>query len=279
MIGARPLPLQLLLVGLAVLAGLLALFPLYWALISSLRPGADILKYLSPLQLWTFIPNRLSLENYSTVLGTAFGRALWNSIFVSAATIVLGLVVCTPAAFALAKLRLPGASFVFSALVLSFLIPGDATAVPLATIFRGFGLQNTYWGIILPAVGNGLVVFLLRQFFIGIPSELSDAAQIDGAGWFTILLRIYLPLSVPALIAASLILFTSQWQGYLWPLLIAPDPAYEVASVAIANFAGEHAVDFGAMFAGTIFVSAIPLVVLIFTQRYFTASIATAGVK
>ena len=117
--------------------------------------------------------------------------------------------------------------------MLSFLIPGDATAVPLASIFRSVGLQNTYWGIILPAVGNGLVVFLLRQFFLSIPPELSDAAQIDGAGWFAIFFRIYLPLSVPALIAAMLILFTSQWQAYLWPLLVAPDPNFEVAAVAI----------------------------------------------
>lgn len=279
MIGRRPFGTRVLLIVLGVFVALVALFPLYWALVSSVRPSDDILRYLSPLQPWTFLPNRFSLQNYSTVLSSQFGRALWNSIFVSVATIVLGLVVCAPAAFALAKLRLPGASVVFGILVLSFLIPGDATAVPLSAIFRGIGLENTYWGIILPAVANGLVVFLLRQFFLGIPAELSDAAQVDGAGWFTIFFRIYLPLSLPALIAATLILFTSQWQSYLWPLLIAPDPNFEVAAVAIANFAGEHAVDLGAMFAGTMILSAIPLIILIVSQRYFAETIAFAGGK
>ena len=264
---------------LGILAGLLFIFPLYWALMSSLRPDEDILRYLSPLRLETFIPTRLSLENYTEVLASKFGHALWNTIFVSVMTIILGLAVCAPAAFALAKLNLPGASAVFGLLVLSFLIPFDVTAIPLSTTFRAIGLQNSYWGIILPALGNGLVVFLLRQFFLSIPSELSDAAQIDGASWLRIFFQIYLPLSRPALISASLILFTSQWQGYLWPLLIAPDPDYEVASVAIAQFAEEHAVDIGAMFAGTIVITAIPLVVLVFLQRYFTASVATAGGK
>lgn len=262
-----------------ILTGLMFIFPLYWALMSSLRPDAEILRFLSPLRLETFVPTTLSLENYGEVFASKFGHALWNSIFVSLATIVLGLAVCAPAAFALAKLDLPGASAVFAVLVLSFLIPFDVTAIPLSTTFRSIGLQNTYWGIILPAVGNGLVVFLLRQFFLSIPPDLSDAAQIDGASWLRIFFQIYLPLSRPALISASVILFTSQWQGYLWPLLIAPDPDYEVAAVAIAQFAEEHAVDLGAMFAGTMVVSAIPLVALIFLQRYFTASVASAGGK
>lgn len=96
-------------------------------------------------------------------------------------------------------------------------------------------------------------------------------------GWFGIFLRIYLPLSRPALISAGLILFVFQWQAFLWPLLIAPDPDYKVAAVAIADFAGEHSTDFGAMFAGSVFVSFVPLIILLVFQRYFTSSIAATG--
>jgi putative chitobiose transport system permease protein len=102
---------------------------------------------------------------------------------------------------------------------------------------------------------------------------------VDGLGWWGTLWRIYLPLSRPALVGAGLILFVFQWQAYLWPLLIAPDPDKRVAPVAIAQFAGEHGVDFGAIFAGAVVTAAIPLLVLLFFERYFTQSLTATGVK
>ncbi len=102
---------------------------------------------------------------------------------------------------------------------------------------------------------------------------------MDGLGWWGILWRIYLPLSRPALVGAGLILFVFQWQAYLWPLLIAPDPDKRVPPVAIAQFAGEHGVDFGAIFAGAVVTAAIPLLVLLFFERYFTQSLTATGVK
>jgi putative chitobiose transport system permease protein len=264
------------LIAAIVIAGL-AIFPLYWAFVSALRPSEDIFKYLSPLSLWTFVPNRITPLNLMNVLSGPFGIAMLNSIGVSIATVGLGLFLCTPAAFALAKLNLPGRGAIFSIVILSFLIPFDAIAIPLSAIFRDLGLENTYLGIILPGIGNGFAVFLLRQFFLGVPSEIADAARLDGLSWLGIFLRIYLPLSRPALISAGLILFVFQWQAFLWPLLIAPDPDYKVAAVAIADFAGEHSTDFGAMFAGTIFVSFVPLIILLVFQRYFTSSIAATG--
>ncbi|CAM2152163.1 multiple sugar transport system permease protein [Pararobbsia alpina] len=269
---------RLVLMG-AVVVGAVSMAPLYWAFISSLRPGQDILKYLSPLSIWTFIPNRLTFSNLVNVLDGPFGRSMFNSVVVALVTIVLGLVICSMAAFALAKLRLPGKSVIFSIVVVSFLIPFDAIAVPLLTLFRQVGLQNTYLGIILPGVGNGFAVFMLRQFFLGIPAELAEAARIDGLGWFGVFARIYIPLSGPALISAGLILFVFQWQAFLWPLLIAPDPSYKVAAVATADFAGQFSTDFGSLFAATVIVSIVPLIVLLVFQRYFTASMATSGTK
>lgn len=264
---------------LAILTAGVAIFPLYWAFVSALRPSEDIFKYLSPLSPWTFFPNRMTLTNVIAVLSGSFGRAMLNSIAVSIATVVLGLLICTPAAFALAKLNLPGREIIFSIVILSFLIPFDAIAIPLSALFRDLGLENSYLGIVLPGIGNGFAVFLLRQFFLGIPSELADAARVDGLGWFGIFFRIYLPLSRPAIISAGLILFVFQWQAFLWPLLIAPDPDHKVAAVAIADFAGEFLTDFGAMFAGAVFVCFVPLIALLVFQRYFTSSLAATGTQ
>src|SRR3954454_16981988 len=267
-----------------VLSGLVALLfvlPLWWTVASSLRPQAETFRTLSPVSVWTLVPRHFTFGNFGHLGDGGFDTAMANSLLVTVVTLVLGLFICATAAFALAVLRFPGRTAIFGVMVVSFLIPFDAIAIPLTGVFRDAGLQNSYLALILPGVGNGFAVFLLRGFFRGIPEELSEAARIDGLGWWGIFVRIYLPLSRPALIGAGLILFVFQWQAYLWPLLIAPDGSKRGAPVAIAQFpgfAGEHGVDFGAIFAGAVVTALVPLLVLLFFQRYFTQSVTQTGV-
>lgn len=269
-------------VWMAVLGGLIALLfvlPLWWTLASALRSQEETFRTLSPVSIWTLLPRGLTLENFVRLFEGGFGRAMLNSVIVTAVTLVLGLAICSTAAFALAVLDFPGRSVIFAVMVISFLIPFDAIAIPLASIFRSADLQNSYLGLILPGVGNGFAVFLLRGFFMGIPRELSEAARVDGLGWWGVFRRIYLPLSKPGLIGAGLILFVFQWQAYLWPLLIAPDPAMKVAPVAIAQFSGQYGVDFGRIFSGALMTAIVPLLVVLFFQRYFTQSLAASAGK
>ncbi len=130
--------------------------PLWWVSISAFRPEDDIFRFLSPLSTWTFIPNRFTFEHIVTLWTSPFARAIFNSLFVAVCTVAGGLVVCTMAAFALAVIEFPGRNLVFTIMIVSFLIPFDAIAVPLYNVMRGFGLQNTYLGLILPGIGNGL---------------------------------------------------------------------------------------------------------------------------
>ena len=259
--------------------GIIFFLPLYWVTLSAFRPEDDIFRFLNPLSVWTILPNRLTFEHLFNLWASPFARAILNSIFVAAVTVIGGLMVCAPAAFALAVIDFPGRTVVFGIMIVSFLIPFDAIAVPLYYLMQKAHLQNTYTGIILPGIGNGLTVFLLRQFFLGLPKELREAAMVDGMGWFQVFWRIYLPLSGPALISAALIMFIFQWQAYLWPLLIAPANDYKVAAVAIAQFASAYDVNFGVIFAGTMFVSLIPMIILVVFQRYFIASLAATGSK
>jgi putative chitobiose transport system permease protein len=279
---ARARPLRLRRLGLAVLGWLVALLfilPLWWTVASALRPQSETFKTLSPVSIWTIVPRHFAFGHFTRLLGGAFGRAIINSAGVTAATVIIGLAICATAAFALAVLDFPARTAIFALMVVSFLVPFDAIAIPLTGIFRDAGLQNSYAALILPGVGNGFAVFLLRGFFQNVPIDLAEAARMDGLGWWGIFLRIYLPLSKPALIGAGLILFVFQWQSYLWPLLIAPDPKYRVAPVAIAQLAGEHGVDFGGIFAGAVVTAGIPLLVLLFFQRYFTESLSSSGLK
>ncbi|OEO29087.1 hypothetical protein VW23_002520 [Devosia insulae DS-56] len=255
------------------------LMPLYWLTISALRPEADIFRFLNPFGPWTLIPNQLTADNIVGLWSGSFSRAIVNSIVVALVTVIAGLMVCASAAFALAVIEFPGRGVVFTTMIVSFLIPFDAIAVPLYSIMRGFNLQNSYAGLVLPGIGNGLAVFLLRQFFQGIPKELREAAMVDGMGWFRIFWSIYLPLSRPALVSAALIMFIFQWQAYLWPLLIAPSNDMKVAAVALAQFSSAYNVSFGLIFAGAAFLSLIPMLIFVFFQQYFTSSVAATGSK
>jgi putative chitobiose transport system permease protein len=263
----------------AAAVALLFFLPFFWMVSSGLRPGEEIFAFLSPLSPYSLIPRTLTLENYVQLFGGRLGRNVFNSVLTTALTVTFGLVICSTAAFALSVLRFPFRSAVFAVVVVSFMIPFDAIAIPLADTFRSLGLQNTYAGLVLPAIGDGLAIFVLRQFFLGIPEEMKEAARVDGAGWWTIFWRIYAPLSKPALIGAGLMLFLGQWQAYLWPLLIVTDPSMQVAPVALAQFVGQYEFNFGPMFAGATIVSVIPAVILLSLQPYFVRSVSSQGLK
>jgi ABC-type glycerol-3-phosphate transport system permease component len=264
---------------LAAVVALMFFLPFFWMVSSAFRPGEELFAFLSPLSPYALIPKTLTLENFAQLFGGQLGRNVFNSVLTTVLTVTFGLVICSAAAFALSVLRFPFRSAVFAVVVVSFMIPFDAIAIPLADTFRTLGLQNTYAGLVLPAIGDGLAIFVLRQFFMGIPQELKDAARVDGAGWWTIFWRIYAPLSKPALIGAGLILFLGQWQAYLWPLLIITEPSMQVAPVALAQFVGQFEFNFGAMFAGATIVSLIPAVILLSLQPYFVRSVSSQGLK
>ena len=270
---------QVILTAVAAVVALLFFLPFAWMVTSAVRPGEEIFRFLSPLSVYSLIPKTLTAENFARLLNGEVGRTVFNSIFVTALTVVFGLMVSATAAFALSVLHFPLRSAVFAMVVISFMIPFDAIAIPLADTFRAVGLQNTYAGLVLPAIANGLAIFVLRQFFLGIPKEMVEAARVDGANWWTIFSRIYVPLSKPALISAGLLLFVGQWQAYLWPLLIVTEPSMQVAPVALAQFVGQYQSNFGTMFAGATIVSLIPAVILLSLQPCFVRSVSSQGLK
>jgi putative chitobiose transport system permease protein len=263
----------------AALAAFLFLLPLLWMIASAVRPAEEIFRYLSPLTFHAIVPDAFSLESFRTLLAGPFPRSVLNLLIVAGVTVVCGLLICAMAAFGLSVPRYRLRNFLFMVVVVSFLAPFDAIAIPLSELFRDWQLDNSYAGLILPGLGNGLAIFLLRQFFLGIPIELREAAIVDGAGWWTIFWSIYLRLSTPALVAAGLILFVFQWQAYLWPLLIISDQNLDVAPVALAKYLGQFDFDFGQTFAGAVIIAAIPVAILLLLQRYFTQSIARTGIK
>jgi len=261
-----------------VIAILFAL-PLVWMLSGSFRTKGDLFSSVYPFSPNILIPRTFTLDNYASLLNGPFALSVFNSIFVTTVTVIVGLLLSSMAAFALAQMKFRGANIVFAVIVLSFLVPFDAIAVPLANVFRDWGLSNSYIGLILPGIANGFAIFVLRQFFLGIPGELAEAARMDGLSWWGIFWRIYLPLSKPALIGAGFTLFLFQWGAYLWPLLVATKPSVQLGPIALANLATSQEVNFGAIFAGAVLLTIVPLVLLLVFQRHFTASLASTGSK
>jgi putative chitobiose transport system permease protein len=253
--------------------------PLVWLLASSLRPASETLGPASSLSLRAVVPHGFTLDNFQGMVESGFLRNLGNSLLVAGVTVAAGLLVCSMAAFALAAIEFPFRNIVFGVVVISFLIPFESIAIPLSSTFRGWGLADSYAALILPGIGNGLAVFTLRQFFLGIPRELRDAAMVDGAGWWRIFWRIYVPLSRPALIGAGLVLFLFQWQAYLWPVLIVSNGAYDVAPVTLAKTFGAFTNDYGRTFAETVTISIIPALLLLGLQKQFVQSIKSTGSK
>jgi multiple sugar transport system permease protein/putative chitobiose transport system permease protein len=253
--------------------------PVLWMFSGSLRPTKEIFGSLSPLSWGVIIPKTVGLENYTGLFSGPFGRAYLVSLAVCFLTVAIGLVVCVAAAYALAVLEFPGRGVVFAVVVISFMVPFEAIAIPLSQLFHDWGLSNTLIGLVLPGVGNGLAIFNLRQHFRAVPSSYREAATVDGASEPRVLATVYTPLSGPAITNSALLIFLGQWSSYLWPLISVSDPKLQVAPVALAKTFGEHYADYGANFAGAIALSVVPALLMFVLQRAFGGLALASGEK
>ncbi|GAB2580289.1 carbohydrate ABC transporter permease [Microlunatus antarcticus] len=278
-VGSRPM-VTAVLTAVAVLVAVAFILPALWILVGSFRPTEDILSSMSPLTWQLFVPTEVTLDNYSRLLlDSGFSRALLNSAFVCIASVLIGLLVSAMAAYTLAVYRFPGRNIVFALVVISFMVPFEAIAIPLSQQFITWGLGNTLIGLILPGIGNGLAVFNLRQYFLGIPASYREAAMLDGASEPRILFGLYLRISGPALTNSAVLIFLGQWTAYLWPLLVISNTRLQLAPVALASTFGERSADYGQNFAGTVLLALVPAISMLVLQRFFGRLSLTSGEK
>jgi len=262
------------------LVGVLFVLPLWWSLASSLRPLDEIFKFTSPFSINALIPQHLDLSAYVNVFADkGFGRAIFNSLLVAVTTVLGGLIVNGLAGFAFAVIQFPGRQILFFITVLTFLVPFETISVPLYGVIKSFGWIDTYYALVMPGLANGVVIFLFRQFFGQIPRELAEAARLDGAGWLTILWKIYLPLSKPVVISGGLLLFLFQWEAFLWPLISTRSEELRVIQVALAGFEQRYATLWNELFAASNVATLIPLLILLPLQRFYIQGVTASGFK
>lgn len=269
--------------GLYILMGLVLVLwvaPLLWMLSTSLKPEGQI---LSLIPRW--IPKTFTLENYRDVLDK-FRLVAWgvNSIVVATGATILGLVISIPAAYAFAKMRFRGQQWIFLLILSTILVPVHITIIPLFLGLAKLKLTDTYFSLIMPTVANGFGVFLLRQFFQGIPKELEEAAVIDGASRLGILLRVVLPISRPPIMAVAIFLFIQSWNDFMWPLIVTNTDATRTLPVGLASalsgtVSGGAIAYYGMSMAGSVLATLPALFIFVLLQRYFVQGIALTGLK
>ncbi len=221
------------------------------------------------------------LENYRSALKTQtlFGRYFLNSLITALSQVVFGLMVCSMAAFAFARIEFRGRDDLFALILSSLVIPGEMLLVPnFVTVFR-FGWTDSYPGLIVPWISSVFGIFLLRQFFLALPAELFEAARIDGAGYGTQFVRLGLPLAVPGLVTYGIFAFLGSWNSLLWPLIITNKPEMRTLQVGLQAFIGEAGVNYGQLMAASIMVIAPIMLGFLIAQKQFIAGVARSGLK
>lgn len=259
-------------------AAIAFLLPLIWMISTSLKPKDQIFAY--PL-VW--IPNPPQWQNYPDALNNPsfkFMLFLQNSLYYAVAS-TLGIVIsCSFVAYAFARLRWWGRDFWFVVTLSTMMIPYPVTLIPLFLIFKEIGWVGTFKPLIVPNfLGTAFFIFLLRQFFLSIPLDLSDAARIDGASEFGIFSRIILPLAKPALITVALFTFLYAWNDFLGPLIFLNDGSKYTLAVGLAAFRGQNRTQWDLMMAAATVVTMPIVIIFFFAQKQFIQGIALTGMK
>lgn len=261
--------------GVVIMAALVSIGPLYWTLSASFKPQSEILTTHLGL-----VPRHLTLGNYRDLLaGTPFARWFLNSLIVGLGTTGLALVFCTLGGFALAKYKFAGSRTIFFVIVVSAAIPQFVTIIPVFSLMVRLHLVNSYWALILPFSVNPLGIFLVRQYMVSIPSELLEAARIDGCSEFGLYWRIALPVARPIVGAVGIFVFVHTWNQYFFPLIMVTSPEMHVLPVGMASLSGFFFTKYGMIMAGAV-LSVVPVMVIFFAmQRQFVAGLTQGALK
>ena len=259
----------------AALVSLLVLAPLLWMVsVSLMQPGAAA-QFPPPL-----LPAHPTLDNYRTLFQDyGIGRYAFNSLLVSVLATMLALLFVVPAGYAFAKLRFSGRDAIFQALVAALVVPGQIGMLPLFLELKAMGLVNSYAGALVPWLAGIFGIFMVRQFCLGIPNELIEAARVDGAGEGTILWRIVMPVLKPILITLALFVFLGSWNDFMWPLIVLADQDLYTLPVALAALSREHVQDNELMMAGSVVTTLPVLVLFLALQRHYLDGLLAGSVK
>ncbi|GAA2729219.1 carbohydrate ABC transporter permease [Streptomyces nogalater] len=258
-------------------AALLFLVPFYLLVRNALSTDPEITG-----EDWTFFPTHLQWGNLTEPFEDPtvdFGRSMWNSLVVGVLHTAGTLAVCSPAGYALARIPYKHADKIFYAVLVTLMVPAAVTFVPSFVLVSSLGWVDSYRGLIVPGLFSGFTCFLFRQYFLGFPKELEEAARVDGLGYWGAYWRVVVPNSLNFFAAIATITFIGGWNAFLWPLVIGQDPSAWTVQVALSSYMTNQTVNYHLIFMATA-ISILPLLlVFLFLQRWLVQGIAQTGIK
>jgi multiple sugar transport system permease protein len=258
-----------------LLSLVITLFPFVWMVSTSFKSPDEIFS-----QTPTIIPTQPTLQHYQKLLSVAnLGQSLWNSMFFAFGSTVLSIFCNALAAYAFAKLNFHGRERIFTLLMLTMMIPGQVTMMPVFLILKGLGMLNSFAGLIIPGMASVFAIFMLRQFMSEIPEEILEAARMDGCGEFRIFWVIMFPLCRPIIATLAIFQFIGAWNDFFWPLIIMLREDKQTLPVALANLNGQYGTDWGLLMAGAVLVVIPVILVFLMAQKHYIKGIAAGAVK
>ncbi|MEU3255519.1 carbohydrate ABC transporter permease [Streptomyces sp. NPDC006997] len=275
-VARRRLRRSLLHLILAVVAALY-LSPLLYMLVTSFKTPSDA---GSTTPEW--IPSPATLNAYRDVLGATDSpvlRWLLNSLVAASAHTLLVLVTATPAAYALARMRFRGRTVIFTAVVATLFVPPMVLLIPNFLIVNEFAWVDSLPAVIVPGAASAFGVFFLRQFFLTLPGELEEAAEIDGCNRWQIFVRVVLPLTKPALVTLGMLSFLANWNDFLWPLYVLLSPEALTLPAGLANFQSANNIHYDLLMAGAVIASVPVLLLYVVAQRWVIEGVSRSGLK
>ncbi|MFC4394967.1 MULTISPECIES: carbohydrate ABC transporter permease [Micrococcaceae] len=259
-----------------LIATLVVFLPLLWMVLSSFKQSGEIVT--TDLKI---LPESLNLENYRTAMTTVpFGQFFLNSTIVTLAGATIKVILAILTAYALVFVRFPFRNFIFLLILVALMVPPQVSILPNFILIAGMGGKNTLWGIILPGLGTAFGTFLLRQHFRTLPNSILESAEMDGAGHWRRLWQIVVPVSVPSIATVALVTIVTEWNDYIWPLIITDRPETMTLPVGLTLLQNNesNAAGWGVLMAGAVLVIVPILIIFAALQRYIVAGLTQGSV-
>lgn len=260
-----------------IIGAISMLAPFLWMVSVSFMSDSQIFSYPPK-----FVPNPFITSNYEHVfIQLPVFRFFLNSLFVALLTTIFQVLFSSMAGFAFARSRFRHKDFIFFVFLVTMMIPPQVNIIPLFFLMRELNWIDTYQALILPGIFGGFGVFLMRQWFKGMSSEIEDAAKIDGCNFFEIFFKIALPLSIPALVTLGLFTFITSWNSFMWPLIVTNSPEITTLPVALAQFKGSfrETVMWGELTACSVILSLPVIIIFLLGKKYFINDMLAGGIK
>lgn len=260
---------------LLVVCAFIMVFPIVWVIFSSFKPAGELFRWPP-----TLLPVEPTLENYANALSEGdFMLFFRNTFVVTVLATILTVIINLMSGYVFAKYEFPGRGILFAIVLTTMMIPVEVIMIPVFKVIVATHMYDNLWGLIIPAIASPTAVFLIRQYYIGIPNDYMEAARIDGASETGIFLRIMAPLAIPVISVLCIFSFMWRWNDYLWPKIVISSKANYTIQLALATFSGEFAVDWDSLLAMSVITMVPVLVIFLIFQKHIIGGITIGGVK